>query len=286
MRTALYLFAFVLISTVSMAQFSYGPRLGLNLNPQPKSDVYKTSYLNSFNGGAFGSYRVNSWLSFKTELNFNTKKKTYQFQTKESFLDNLNTSFLEGSIDTSMITTAKQFINDTVYSNYKGSDALGFIELPLMATVNYKNFEIGAGFYVGYLMKAQNKEELNQDCALLDIVLPAIDTIQFIGPIVSSMLTYGYPGYKEPSVSESTDRTPYLRTDYGFLSEVTYHTNDRLFFSFRYARGFQNYRVNVLRSKDVFNTFTLSMGYTFGAAFSSKPKGIYDLDKVPADTSK
>jgi hypothetical protein len=285
MKKGAFIFLLFLSSNTVFSQFSFGPRVGLNLNPQSKSNVYGTEYLNSFNGGLMGRYRLNSWLSFKAEVNYNTKRKKYSFTTQESLLTNLNKT-LDGLIDTSILNSAGSFINDTVYSYYKGTDAARFVELPIMAYANYKNFEIGAGMYLGYLVKVNSKEELNQESALLDIILPAIDSIQFVGPLVSGILTSSYPGYKAPALNESSSKSAFRVLDYGFISEITYHTSDRLFFSFRYSRGFNNYRLNPIRSMDVYNTFTLSTGYTFGTSYNTKPKGIYDLEKIPVETIK
>jgi hypothetical protein len=263
------------------AQYSVAPRLGLNLNTEPFSEIYGYSYLNSFNGGVQGRYQLNKWFSIKTEINYNTKKKTYQYQTKQSLLKSFSNN-LGGLIDTSLISTIQPFLNDTIYSYHKGSDVLRFIELPVMATVNYKQFELSSGFYLGYLLKAFNKDELTQKSALLDMVLPAVDSIRFIGPLISGIINSSYPGYKSPYITESSNKSAYRAFDYGFIAELTYHSTDRLFFSFRYARGFQNYRVTALRSNDVYNTFTFSLGYTFGTPVGTqKPKGIYDLDKIP-----
>jgi hypothetical protein len=276
---------FFFIVNCSFAQFSYGPRLGLNLNPQPQNSVSGTTYLNSFNGGFVGRYQINNWFSVKSELNYNTKRKTYSFDKKQSLLSDLN-AILDGVVDTSLLNSFGDFINDTVYSFYKGSDVLRFIELPVMGFINYKNFELGAGFYLGYLHKANSKEELKQESALLDIILPAIDSIQFVGPLLTNILTSSYPGYKSASTTESSLKTPFKNFDYGFITELTYHSSDKLFFSVRYSRGFNNYRINPLRSNDVYNTFTLSLGYSFGSTFNSKPKGIYDLDKIPVENNK
>jgi len=267
----------------AIAQVSYGPRVGLNLNPEPKNDTYNYRYFTSPNIGFFGKYRINEWLSIKAEVNYNTKVKSYHYQTKESLLKNVSKS-IGMAIDPSIIGSIQKYLNDTVYSYYQGRDALGFIEFPIAASINYKQFELSAGGYFGYLTKVSNKQELNQKSALLDIILPAIDSIQFVGPLVTGILTSSYPGYKAPNKTESSNKAPYHKVDYGMITELTYHNSDRLFFSFRYTRGFQNYRISSLRKNDLFNTFTFSIGYSFGAgAIYSKPKGIYDLEKIPVE---
>lgn len=263
-------------------KISFGPRIGANLIPFTNEDPYGSTFKMSFNGGGVMRYHLNKNFSLRTELYYTGKKKQYEFEETSRLLNSLGG--LAGSfIDTSLVGGVLNFINDTVYSHYKGISTAHFIELPLMAAFHYKNLEVGAGLTFSYLTRSKVTEELTQESALLDLVYPFIDSIQFFGPIIKGVINNTFPGYSKPSVYESTNNSFLKRFDMGMIADISYHTNERLYFNFRYTRSFTNYRVNPLKDKDYYSSFTFGIGYSFGLAPSSGLKSIYNLDKVDPD---
>jgi hypothetical protein len=73
--------------------------------------------------------------ALKVELNYTGKAKQYSYSEKASLLSSFG-NILGGLVNTSTLGAVTQYVNDTVYSSYKGMDKLGFIEIPLILTYN------------------------------------------------------------------------------------------------------------------------------------------------------
>jgi len=260
-------------------KISFGPRIGTNIIPFTNEDPYGRTNKTSFNGGGVFRYHVNKFFSIRTELYYTGKKKQYEFQETSRLLNTLG-GFTSELIDTNIVGDVFAFINDTVYSSYKGTSTAHFIELPLMASFHFKNLEIGLGATFSYLVGAKTTEELKQESALLDLVYPFFDSIQFLGPFIKGIVNNTYPGYEKPSVYQLSDNSFLNKFDVGMIADVSYHTSERLYFNFRYTRSFTNYRVTPLKDKDFYSAFTFGIGYSFGLSPSSGLKGIYDLEKI------
>lgn len=265
MRKKIWLIFLLLFSFASKAQKSFlGVRAGLNACIQPDDKaIMGRNYLHALNSGFTGAYQISRYFFLKTEINYNIKKKSYAYTTKSNFLNGLiDLAGLSGGvIDTSLLHDIQSFLNDTVYSHYRGSDALHHIEIPLQIGFQWKSFQLSVGPYIGRLVAVKNKEELKQEIPILDMILPLIDTIEVIGPLMAALLTAPYPGYQNAYYIEGSNTDPYQRWDYGVIAELTYHSPERLFFSFRYARSFLNYRIVPVKSQDLHNVFTFSIGY-------------------------
>jgi hypothetical protein len=263
-------------------KISFGPRIGSNIIPFTNSDPYGNTYKMSFNGGGVMRYHFSKNFSLRTELYYTGKKKQYEFEETARLLNSLG-SFAGAFIDTGLVGGVLNSINDTVYSRYRGISTGHFIEIPVMASFHYKNLEIGAGITFSYLASANVNEELTQESALLDLVYPFIDSIQLVGPFIKGLIDNTFPGYSKPSVYQVSDYSFLKRFDMGMIADISYHTNERLYFNFRYARSFTNYRVNPLKDKDYYSSFTFGFGYSFGLSPSSGLKSIYNLEKVDPD---
>jgi hypothetical protein len=278
----IFFFTLLLIAaqiTQAQNKFSFGPRIGTNVIPFTNEDPYGKTYKMSFNGGGVMRYHWGEHFSLRTELYYTGKKKQYSFEETSRLLNSLG-GLASSFIDTNLVGGVLNFINDTVYSHYKGTSTGHFIELPLMASFHYKNLEIGAGITFAYLVGAKVTEELNQESALLDLVYPFIDSIQFVGPFIKGIIDNTFPGYSKPSVYQLNEYSFLKQFDMGMIADVSYHTSERLFFNFRYTRSFTNYRVTPLKDKDYYSAFTFGIGFSFGLSPSKGLKGIYDLDKV------
>ncbi|MBN3035122.1 MAG: PorT family protein [Bacteroidales bacterium] len=76
-RTFLALIA-VVFSISAMSQFTYGPKVGLNLANQSGDDVEDNSMLIGFNAGLMGNYAINDMLSVQLEALYDAKGAKYE----------------------------------------------------------------------------------------------------------------------------------------------------------------------------------------------------------------
>jgi hypothetical protein len=72
------MFAAIAISFSTMAQFTYGPRLGLNIANFGGDDTDDTKSLIGFNLGLMGNYAINDMFSLQAELLYDTKGAKYE----------------------------------------------------------------------------------------------------------------------------------------------------------------------------------------------------------------
>jgi hypothetical protein len=269
MRNVLFLLLIVISLKVQaqadreqeLTNWSIGLRAGGSLLPDFEDQQQKNFKL-GFNGGVNTSYKLNKHFNLKLEVNFAQKGKSYSYDEK----DNLFTSFndLIGLIiDTSIIGSVQGFVDDGVYSTYKGYHRLGYVEVPLLAEINYYKFKLTAGPYLGILLNSYTKESLDQDIPLLDIVSPLIDSLGIGAFFVNSIINTSFPGYRETFVSESTSKTSFTQFNYGALIQLSYQMYENTFLEARYSRGLNSYLKDESDNIQL-SSFTLSLAYNFG----------------------
>jgi len=269
MRNVLFLLLIVISLKVQaqadreqeLTNWSIGLRAGGSLLPDFEDQQQKNFKL-GFNGGVNTSYKLNKHFNLKLEVNFAQKGKSYSYDEK----DNLFTSFndLIGLIiDTSIIGSVQGFVDDGVYSTYNGYHRLGYVEVPLLAEINYYKFKLTAGPYLGILLNSYTKESLDQDIPLLDIVSPLIDSLGIGAFFVNSIINTSFPGYRETFVSESTSKTSFTQFNYGALIQLSYQMYENTFLEARYSRGLNSYLKDESDNIQL-SSFTLSLAYNFG----------------------
>ncbi len=266
---------FLIASNFMFAQndWNFGARAGINLLPVPKDEVMGRQNYTGFNGGLFVSKRVYKKLALKVELNYTGKAKQYSYSEKASLLSSFG-NILGGLVNNSTISSVTQYVNDTVYSNYKGVDKLGFIEIPVILTYNVKQFDFGIGGYTSFLITAKSKQELTQSSSFYNLLQPVIDSLGFAGTLLNGVIDGTYPGLKAPVITESTSKDMFVKVDYGMIADITYHYAPNLFFNLRYQYGFPNYRISPLQKPDNYTSFTFSFGYQFGWTRRKSSKSI------------
>jgi len=244
----------------NMSNWSLGARAGFSLLPDAEDQLQK-NYKLGINAGGNISYKCNKYLTIKTEVNYTQKGKSYMFEEKESLFTNFN-FILAGIIDTSIINSAQGFVDDGVYSTYKGYHKLSYVELPLLAEVNFYKFKFTAGPYIGILINAYTKESLDQNIPLLDLAQPLIDSLGSSSFLVNGLINASFPGYKETYISESTSTTNFTQVNYGFILYLSYQIHNNTFLEARYSRGINSYLVDNNDNIQL-STFTLSLAYHF-----------------------
>ncbi len=243
-----------------MSKWSLEVRGGMSLLPDFEDQLQK-NYKLGINAGINTSYKLNKYLSFKTEVNYTQKGKSYSFQDKESLFTNFE-AVLGDVIDTSFISAAQGFLDDGVYSTYKGYHKLSYIELPLLAEFNFYKFKFTAGPYIGILINAYIKESLDQNIPLLDLAQPLIDSLGSSSFLVNGLINASFPGYKETYISESTSTTNFTQVNYGFILYLSYQIRNNTFLEARYSRGLNSYLIDNNDNIQL-STFTLSLAYHF-----------------------
>lgn len=244
-----------------LSKWSIGLRAGGSLLPD-FDDQLLNNYKLGLNGGVTGSYKLNKYLLLKTEVNFAQKGKSYAYLQTQSLFTSFN-QLIGAIIDTSIIGTVQGYVDDGVYSSYKGYHKLGYIEMPLLAELSYYKFKIAAGPYIGLLVKSYTIESLDQDIPLLDIISPAIDSLGFAAVFVNGLINTTFPGYRQTKTSESTNSDKFTTWNYGFTAQVSYQIYQNTFLEARYAKSLSNYLKDESESQQL-STFTLSLAYNFG----------------------
>ncbi|MCC6693538.1 MAG: outer membrane beta-barrel protein [Chitinophagaceae bacterium] len=275
----IFLLALVLLGlTLNAQNFNFGPKLGANVIYLQDNQFKSKDYGFRANFGANAEYSFNDYFSISADVLFSQKRKLYESYENVSLIKSLSNSFFVFGINDSSLLGITQFLNDTVYSTTKGSVKLNYIEIPLVAKINYKGISLGFGPYFSYLNKAQSTEVLTQESPLLDIAFNALDSIPFIGPFIKTTISSQFPGYEKPVVTESTNKSKYRTLDIGFVVDANYKFNSNVYFGMRYTRGLTDYRSTQSGSKQVNSVWMFNVGYSFGKKLSSKAKGIYDLN--------
>ncbi|MCF8367760.1 MAG: PorT family protein [Bacteroidales bacterium] len=91
--TILTVIAVVTFSLGAMAQFTFGPRLGVNLANQSGDDVSDNSMLLGFNIGVMGNIAVNEMFSVQAEALYDAKGAKYESINETGDKENVNGSF-------------------------------------------------------------------------------------------------------------------------------------------------------------------------------------------------
>ncbi|MCD4696577.1 MAG: PorT family protein [Bacteroidales bacterium] len=91
--TIILMLAAMTLSFSAMAQFTFGPRLGLNLANQSGDDVEDNSMLIGFNIGAMGNMAFNDMLSFQAEVLYDAKGAKYESVSETGAKTDVNANF-------------------------------------------------------------------------------------------------------------------------------------------------------------------------------------------------
>ena len=243
------------------SKWQMGLRVGGNLLPN-QSDLDQTEFKLGLNSGITAAYKVNKWLSVKTELSFSQKGQGYVYSEKTSLLKTFN-DLIGTVIDTSTLGSIAGYVDDNVNSNYKGYNKVGYLEIPVMAAFTCEKFTVSAGPYVGYVVKALNKEQLSQTSPLLDLISPAIDSLGFAAALVKGLINNAFPGYKQPVLTESTETNLFEQFNYGFVAQVGYQMERNLYLELRYSQALTNYLVADRGDNIKLKAITVSLHYSF-----------------------
>jgi hypothetical protein len=241
-------------------KWQIGARMGGSLLPE-KNELEQNQFKIGFNGGINTHYKINKYWGLKAEFNFSQKGKAYSFNDKQSLFSSFN-QIISPILDTSIIGAVQGFVDDGVYSSYKGYHKLGYLEMPILAELTFYKFKFTAGPYVGLLVQAYTKESLDQNIPLLDLISPAIDSLGIAAFLIQGLIDASFPGYNQTEITESTESSSFTKVNYGFLAQISYQIHQNLYLEARYSRALNNYLIQNANNAQL-STFTLSLAYNF-----------------------
>lgn len=210
---------------------------------------------------------ISKHVGFTTGVFYNQKAKYYQYQGTHSFFTDLANSFFGGfGIDTlieDVIGTTSEFINDTIYDHYAGRVNIHYLQVPLMATVDIKNFSFSAGAYLGFKIGASATETLEQDFPLYTTISPAFQSDPTLA-LVSTFFTAAYPALDKPVVTDIQNINYLNSFDYGLMAELTGRFDQRFSMSLSATYGLSDYSNDPARYPGKHFTVSFGMGASFG----------------------
>lgn len=242
------------IGFLSMSLISYGqkiklgPELGFNIIPMSSNEL-GTNYQPGFQLGANIEYHFGDHFSLRSGV-FATQKRQ-SFQSHDSVLVNL--FGLEELI-------GNESLNLNSYTTIDRNVTQTYIEIPLVASYNYKQFSFFAGPYFGYMVASRQRELRTIDTPFLR----AINLGSFLpdGLDTDLLLAFLPPG-KQTTFSESNSSSTLRSFDMGIKAGVRYQWDD-LGLNVNYQYGFFDYETT---SKDAFENHSylqVTLNYNFG----------------------
>jgi len=258
----------ILISIISLFSFFgsnaqkvfVGLEMGSNIVP-----VEKTSLGNNFHLGPYAGVSIN----YKLTDNFSISSGLFFSQRKKMYIENDTSSVLSAFDDLlsfggggssleldSLINLPG--VNLDVYESTIGFATENYLEIPIIASYNYKNFVFSGGPYLGFLINGRKKEETRTTTPVFQVFdVSSIDS--------SGLLTSFLPPADETIFKESSSIDNLQRFDIGANIGLGY-TMDNVRFNLNYTMGFRDYRIeNVEEKKSRHNAIRVSVSYFFGS---------------------
>ncbi|MBN1340479.1 MAG: PorT family protein [Bacteroidales bacterium] len=164
MKKTILMMIAIAFGVTAMAQFTYGPKLGLNLANQSGDDVDNNSMLIGFNLGAFGNYAINDMFSIQLEALYDTKGANYEYTVNNetekypaslgylSFPIFAKAAF--GSGDTKFFGEIGPQIGLLMSAKYDGDSEIKIGNETYKYKDNYKSTDFGLGIGAGALIPA------------------------------------------------------------------------------------------------------------------------------------
>lgn len=250
--------------------FSAGPFAGVNFSYCGLDAREQKSFKISPEGGIRLKLDLSKHFGLTMAVGYTQKAKYYQYRYTNSFITDLTNSFfgsfIGDDLDTliqDLVGTTSQFINDTIYSRVSGRVNIHYLQVPLMATLDVKNFSFSAGGYMGFKLGASATETLQQEFPLYTTFEPALTSDPSL-ELVSTFFTFAYPALKEPVVSEISN-TEFVQTmDYGLMAEISGRFDQRCSFYLAGTMGLKNYSNNPIKYPGKHFTVSCGMGIGFG----------------------
>lgn len=251
---------------------NFTPRAGVGFSYSGLDELEKKTFKICPDAGLEIKIDLHKNFGVTTGLYYNQKSKYYNYHSESSFFDDLSNSFFGGSPEIEqffedLIGTTSDFVNDTIYSFYKGKSNISYLQLPIMATLDIKNFSFSAGGYFAFKVGGKSTEVLTQDFPLYTTFQPILSD-SAIAPIIDFFLL-AYPALETPQVSEK--EIDFVNsTDVGLQAEIAGRFNEHFKMAATVSYGLKNYAkdANTHPGKHFYISF--NAGITFGKIKGTK----------------
>jgi len=259
MKSSLFLCIICTVCFSSMAQkFTLGPDIGTNLMMLNKNELGRNYHLGWY-GGANTEYKFKPYFSLRSGVYFSHRK---------NYTESRDTTLLSilGMDPSSLGIPGADF--NIYYSAQKIISTYG-IEIPLLATYNYKGIAVFAGGYVNYLTFVRSRETSRTYVPFLQ----AFDVKQF-DP--DGQLSALLPPADKTEYTESTLKNNIRVWDFGAKAGISYEMN-QFRVNFIYTYGIPDFRIN--RDGNALNPnryYTFSINYNFGIGKSNSSRSSFE----------
>lgn len=249
---------------------SVGPYAGVNFSYSGLDAQEHKSFKISPEGSIRVRIDLTKHFGISTGVTYTQKAKYYQYQLTNSFFTDLSNSFLGGFLGEDLdsliydaLGTTAGFINDTIYSNYTGRVNIHYLQVPLMATLDVKNFSFSAGGYMAFRLGGSATETLKQEFPMYTTFEPALTSDPTI-EMFMGFFTGAYPAIKEPVTSEVTNIDFVNSMDYGLSAEVSGRFDKRCSIYIAATLGLKDYSNDPIKYPGRHFTVSAGMGIGFG----------------------
>ena len=161
-------------------------------------------------------------------------------------------------------------IDLNTYSTIESRQSQSYIEIPVLAVLNFSGFRLSAGMYAGFMVSSKRKDKITSDTPLLSTI--DLDTLLGLGGVggAGGLFSAFLPKANEESFSETTDKNNLKAFDFGLRAGLGYQKNEFGFYA-SYNFGFSDFRKDGLN--DVIKrhqSFQLSIRYMLPVKKKSK----------------
>ena len=249
MKKLLYLsFLFIPFGGLAQQKIWLGPEFGLSVI-EISNDQIGRSFQPGYFGGAVFEYRFNSWFGLKTGVNYAQKRQA------ESEYD--TTEFAIPGFD------IKQIVGDGVDLNtYSTSDfrySQHYLEIPVFARFNWKEYYVMIGGYVGYQVSATRREHSSSYTPFTQ----AIDWDPILEQFGQPELALLFPPPSTENFVKSKSKSGLTSFDWGAKAGIGYQA-EHFGFAAMYQYGIPDFRTSPSGDRDSHHYMQFSINYLFG----------------------
>ena len=220
------LFALTFCPLISFSQsISFGPEVGFNTILLQKNE-FGNEFRLGWNSGAAFNWNITDYLSLRTGVYFSQHQKNYFGSDPYEFIVfgyDLNDLGIPGA-------------DFNVYTKTAGVTSQYGIEIPIMASYNYKGFSVFAGPYMHFMVRAWTREKT-------ETIIPFLQTFNIDSLDPTGFISFLFPPAYEENFTESSSKENLRTFDYGFKCGLSYEANDFRTSGY-YTLGIPDYRID------------------------------------------
>lgn len=212
------------VSSLSFSQkLHLGPELGMNLIKLDENKI-GNNYQPSWHSGLAVEFEFTNWLSAKSGVFYTQKRQA--FSSNDTSVFPLVNLIAEGGIEG---------IDFNTYSETEGRHTQNYLQIPLMASFNWKGLSLSLGGYLGYQFSSRTRE--------MEITnTPFVTTIDIESFDQSGMISSFLPEPHTETFTESSNSTSLRTFDHGFKGAIGYKMK-HVGVNLSYLMGSPDYRI-------------------------------------------